>query len=275
MGLVGDVMAGLVELAFPALCYWCERPLRPSSEDFCPACDAALTADRGPHCPRCTDQLVPHVVPDRIGCGRCRHLDLQFDACVRLGPYQHLWKGAVLRCKHANGELLAEALGRLLARQHAVRLREWGCAMVVPVPLHWTRRLARGYNQAAALAAGLAQSVGLPCALWALRRTRSTPPQTERTYEQRSSNVRGAFALAVDSSRFRGQTVLLVDDVYTSASTLNECARLLRRAGAVRVVAAVVAHGKLADVPTINSPATKSTDWEPSGSWATSATQAD
>jgi ComF family protein len=252
MSLAGEVLAGLVELAFPALCCCCGRPLGPGTADFCPACCAALTADAGPHCPRCADRLGPFEAADTTGCARCRHLRWHFDASVRLGPYQHFWKYVVLRCKHLGGELLAEALGGLLASQHAQRWSELAGAagaavVVVPVPLHWTRRLLRGYNQAAALATGLARRRGWPCEPWALRRTRSTGWQSERTFEQRSANVRGAFALAVAPARIQGRVVILVDDVYTSGSTLSECARLLRRAGAVRVVAAVVAHGQNPD----------------------------
>jgi predicted amidophosphoribosyltransferase len=116
------------------------------------------------------------------------------------------------------------------------------CHLVVPVPLHWRRRLARGYNQAERIARPLARRLGLPC-VGALRRRRPTPPQTALARRQRRRSVADAFApVARHRGALAGRRVLLVDDVVTTGATLEAAARCLRRAGAAVVVAVAVAR---------------------------------
>jgi ComF family protein len=162
---------------------------------------------------------------------------------VRVGPYNGLLRQLILRLKRAAGEGLAEQLGSLWAECAGARLSETGAEAVVPVPLHWWRRLARGYNQSAALARALADRLRLPCRTGWLRRVRHTPFQTSQTSSARRENVRQAFrARAV--AGLRGRSVLLVDDILTTGSTAGEAARALRAAGAARVVVAVLARAQ-------------------------------
>ena len=112
---------------------------------------------------------------------------------------------------------------------------EW----LVPVPLHWTRRLARGYNQSHLIARRLTRRRARICTdLVRIRRTRLQPAVA--TPAARARNVAGAFAVRADH-RFSGRTVCLIDDIKTSGATLNECARVLKEAGAARVYAVVLA----------------------------------
>jgi ComF family protein len=145
--------------------------------------------------------------------------------------------------KHRSGELLAEVVGALWAEQTEARLREVRADIVVPVPLHWRRRLARGYNQSEALARAVADRLGLPCRPSLLRRVRHTPQQTQQSPAGRRDNVRGAFAARLGRA-FAGKSILLVDDVMTTGSTASEAARALREDGAARVVVAVLARAQ-------------------------------
>jgi ComF family protein len=115
--------------------------------------------------------------------------------------------------------------------------------VIVPVPLHWQRRWSRGFNQSEELARALARELKIPCRPAALRRTRATPLQTTSTIAQRRANVRGAFA-ARDVKDIAGKTVVLVDDVMTSGATASEAARALRTLKPVRIIVAVLAHGR-------------------------------
>ncbi|MCI0586915.1 MAG: ComF family protein [Planctomycetes bacterium] len=117
--------------------------------------------------------------------------------------------------------------------------------LVVPVPLHPRKRRERGFNQSEVLARDLADRLGLRCRDL-LRRTRETAPQGSPTTLSRVRNVEGAFGLARGGRpRLEGAVLLLVDDVMTSGATLSACARVLRRAGARRVVAVAAARGGL------------------------------
>jgi ComF family protein len=136
---------------------------------------------------------------------------------------------------------LAEVLGEVWAEQTGPRIRELKPAVVVPVPLHWWRRWARGFNQSESLARTLAAGLALPFFPTVLRRVRNTPYQTRQTPSVRRDNVRNAFMVRSKTPIVR-KTVLLVDDVLTTGSTASEAARALRAAGAERVVVAVLAH---------------------------------
>ncbi len=175
------------------------------------------------------------------GCPACRDRGFRFDATIRLGPYDGRLRDAVLRMKSAPGEALAEMAGRLLADERRDALKAAGVGVVVPVPLHWRRRWARGYNQAEAIARELAARLGLPCLPRALRRVWPAPQQAQPSATARRENVRGAFRVAPRASG-PGRAVLLVDDVMTTGSTAGEAARVLKEAGAAKVVVAVLAR---------------------------------
>jgi ComF family protein len=150
-------------------------------------------------------------------------------------------RDAVLRTKFLAGEGLADLLGRMFAECRGEALRSAEIDLVVPVPLHWWRKWTRGYNQSDAIARELAAALQVPFAPRLLRRVKWTTQQIQPTREARRENIKGAFRVS-NSARLLGKTVLLVDDVMTTGSTLGEAARMLRNAGADRVVVAVLAR---------------------------------
>jgi ComF family protein len=237
-----DLAHGLLQVLYPNLCVVCRTPLPAEHGPFCDSCRTLLTTDPHVACPRCAASVGPHVPLDD-GCTHCRGRPLCFSAARRLGPYEGLRRDVVLRLKHVGGEGLAEHLGGLWGGHAAAAFARLGAQVIVPVPLHWWRRWRRGYNQSEALARGLANRLGLPCRPRWLRRVRHTPPQTAQTATGRLDNVRGAFR-ARPRAGLAGATVLLVDDVLTTGSTCREAAQALLRAGAARVVAAVLARAE-------------------------------
>jgi ComF family protein len=237
--LLRDLGRGLLHLAYPRVCLLCTRPSGIGAGHFCAECRSALLDDPHPTCPRCASTLGPNLQPS-TDCGRCRGQSFAFERVIRLGPYQGVRRDAVLRMKHGHHEGLADAVGELWSAGAIDPLKAVGAGAVVPVPLYWRRRWLRGYNQAAALAAALASGLQIPLADRWLRRVRATPIQSGGR-DARRTNVRGAFRAKAEP-RFKGQTVLLVDDVLTTGSTASTAARALRDAGAARVVVAVLAH---------------------------------
>lgn len=231
---------GLFHLVYPNLCWTCRQPLPIDQPPFCESCRTSLLAEPHATCPRCGATVGPFVdLSD--GCTHCRDHRFAFDRVVRLGPYDGLLREVVLRLKNLQGDGLAEAIGELWARQMEQQLSALGATVVVPVPLHWWRRWRRGYNQSEALAHAVAAVLRVPCRTL-LRRIRPTPPQHHQTsLTARRDNVKGAFALRRRGS-LAGETVLLVDDVMTTGSTVHEAARPLRAAGANRVIVAVLAR---------------------------------
>jgi ComF family protein len=175
------------------------------------------------------------------GCPACRDQAFAFERAFRLGPYDGRLREGVLRIKSSAGEPLAEMFGRVVAEVIGPRLLMGRVEVVVPVPLHWRRRWARGYNQAEAIARELAGAVGAPHEPGWLRRVRPVAQQLQPSAAARRENVRGAFR-ATAGARAAGRRVLLVDDVMTTGSTAGEAARVLRAAGAAGVVVAVLAR---------------------------------
>src|SRR5260221_742504 len=231
---------GLRHLVMPGVCRACHQLLPIDATDFCANCLPLFTIDPLASCPRCCSTVGPHVdLGD--GCVVCRKESFAFERAIRFGPYQGVLRDLILRMKQPGQEGLADAVGTCWAERAEVRLRDLGADLVVPVPLHWRRRWRRGYNQSEALAQAIARRLALPCHPSALRRRRATPPPTTLSPTDRRQNLKGAFAVrsGVD---LKGKTVLLIDDVMTSGSTVSEAAKAFRAAGAKAVVAAVLAH---------------------------------
>ncbi|HEY1188060.1 MAG TPA: phosphoribosyltransferase family protein [Gemmata sp.] len=146
-----------------------------------------------------------------------------------------------MRLKFVAGEGLGDLLGRTFAEERAALLRGAGADLVVPVPLHWWRKWMRGYNQSAALAREIAASLGRPFEPHLLRRVRYATQQAQPTRAARLVSMKDVFRVR-PGARLGGKTVLLVDDVMTTGSTVSAVARALLSAGAGRVVVAVLAR---------------------------------
>jgi ComF family protein len=138
----------------------------------------------------------------------------------------------IRRHKYGLDQSIGRALAEYLPAELPIESDEIN--LVIPVPLHRRRLWWRGFNQAAILAAEIARRIGAPLDTAALIRMRPTPPQTARSHDDRTRNVRGAFAVP-KPARVLGRRVLLVDDVMTTGATADECARTLLRAGAACV----------------------------------------
>jgi ComF family protein len=228
----------LLDLVFPPRCLVCLAP--PADRDFfCGRCQQELFADPHLTCPRCAATVGPYSLQENE-CSACRQHPPAFDAAVRLGVYDGALEQAVLRIKSAFHEGLAERLGHRLAETQHPRFSAMSLHAIVPVPLHWRKRLRRGYNQSAALAFGLGQRLGVPVRSRWLSRTKPTPEQRSMaSAAARRANVQGAFRAR---DRLDNLCILLVDDVMTTGATASEAARALKKAGAARVGVAVLAR---------------------------------
>ena len=156
-----------------------------------------------------------------------------FDTVMALGNYHDELRSAVLRIKLPAGETLANTMGRLLAHQCRAALEQFAPTAIVAVPMHWTRRIARGMNNPELLAAAVGKALGVRVAWRGLVRRRRTAHQNELLPEHRAENVRGAFRVGL-GRHFRQDRVLLIDDVLTTGSTANEAAGVVRRGCAAR-----------------------------------------
>lgn len=217
---------------------------RPGDGMFlCEECRGRLAADCGERCRRCGARLAQAA----DACAWCRSHELRFDAVAALGRYEGLLRSVVLRMKRHHGEPLAQAMGRLLVIARGEMLREFQADAIVPVPLHWSRRLARASNSPDVVAKCLARQLGVPLHQ-ALCRTRKTKPQRDLRVRERFHNLRGALAARAGYD-IRGLRVLVVDDILTTGATGSAAAEALKKAGATAVAVAVLARAEGSDSP--------------------------
>ena len=229
---------GLSHLLWPPVCDICQQSIADAGERLCRQCwDELLTCMAGDYCPRCGRDASRYGLVAGA-CGACHSERLHFDGIARVGVYTEALQRMILAFKHDRSEF-AGVLGRLGdAALQGSRFRN-EVELLVPVPLHWTRRLLRGYNQSHLIARRLRPPTArISTDLVRVRRTRFQPQVA--TPAARARNVAGAFVVR-DRHPFADRAICLVDDIKTSGATLNECARTLKEAGAVRVYALVLA----------------------------------
>ena len=223
--------AGLVDLIFPPACVYCRR----LGSHFCRPCQQTAQFLGDAICVRCG---IPAAV--RCTCAACRPLPpgplcgmrgaVRYQGPVRFAIHAFKYRGMT--------DLAAPLAGYLVAYLEAYPL---AVDYLVPVPLHEERLAFRGYNQSELLATTLGKARGLPVRTDLIARTRHTQPQVQLKARQRRTNMHEAFA-PLQAGCLRGETVLLIDDVGTTGSTLNACAVALQEAGAGDIWALTVAR---------------------------------
>ena len=241
------IPARWLDFLYPPACALCGDPLR-DGRYLCRGCRDGLPRIEIPFCIQCGDPLAGFVPEDAL-CSQCRGLEFAFDfaraaasAHEQTRALMHAFKYGRQLHLHRELALLTEEVWNDPRVSSQVN-PPW---ILVPVPLHWRRRRWRWFNQSYEIAKSLSQRRKLRCEQ-ALRRTRFTGQQTLLPRSARLANLRGAFQLSRREKRVRSlkdQPILLVDDVFTTGSTAEECARVLvEEGGAEKVVVLTVLRG--------------------------------
>ena len=205
--------------------------LEQSVLDFLSKIDEEKTDDKKPT--HSTAAKPPHPQT----CASCRSRTFHFTHNRALFAYEDLVRDLIRDIKFRQRKHIAEGLGRLWGELAAKQIPAG--TMLVPLPMHKKKRRKRGFDQAEILAKALSAATG---AIYTpiLERTQNTPPQSGLHPRQRAENVRGAFRIKPDHNA-NGQNYILIDDIYTTGASLNECARVLKAGGAAEVSAMTLA----------------------------------
>ena len=202
---------------------------------LCPGCKKEVH-EQGAWCPVCLDQiLAPRTINGR------KHGLVALDSCQVICEYAGVLKRLIHDMKFRRQQKYGIYL-RWLLQQYASEHECVSGALVIPVPLHKERLQERGYNQTEAIFKNWTRGKNMEWMPELLLRTRYTIPQWELTLAERKGNMKNAFMI-VWPERIENRNIILVDDIITTGITLDECAKVLRKAGAKKVQALVIASG--------------------------------
>ena len=232
----------LLELLFPSFCLGCKK----EGTYLCNDCKSTLEISQYHYClcNKNPQRLPPGAKKET--CSRCQ--DKALSGLYFALPYQEkfLTRKLIYQFKYEpHIRALAKTLAGVLA-EHLIITQSnmdhtWTGSILVPVPMELKKLKNRGYNQAEQLARELSSIVKTPCIVDALVKIKKTPPQTKLSAKDRQKNVQGAF-LIKKPGQIRGKKIFLVDDVYTTGATMEECAHILKAAGAKKVWGIAIAR---------------------------------
>jgi ComF family protein len=237
--LIRPFVRTVIELFYPSNCVGCGYPQSPG-EQLCHGCRKGLTRITFPFCQSCS-RPFEGVFSAEFRCPSCADRDLGFECAVATFRAGGLLRELIHRFKYSGQYHLRTLLAELLMEGFADERLRNPIDLIVPVPLHPTRQRERGYNQSEALSQIVSKKRGIPMSN-ALKRQIPTETQTQFDRKRRMQNLRNAFILR-ENSDVHGKSLLLLDDILTTGSTLAECAQVLRNAGAGSIRAVTVARG--------------------------------
>jgi predicted amidophosphoribosyltransferase len=249
MSVLGaELWRSALDFAFPPECIGCYVDLPEETGPslgqrllWCSECREKICNQPENCCPSCGAERNPAKFPGGR-CSLCRGMKLHFEFSVCVGNYTGVMQDLIVRLKGTFDEVLALQFGRLLGQRIAMNPLPLECDMIVTTPTHWWNRFRRPSFLVGVIAEGVAGQVGLPIEGNALHCIKRTKKQGLLSTPQRFENVAKAFGVS-NPKVVAGKSVLLIDDVVTSGATANQIAKVLKRAGARRVVIGALARG--------------------------------
>ena len=236
-----EIKSRVIGLCYPPRCPGCDAILltKDRALGFCGECRKKIVVVKERFCMKCGKQLPDSREEYCEDCGRAEHAFVEGRAVF---GYEGVMKAAMYRFKYGNRRGYAGIFAAWAVRAHGSWIREKQPDVIVPVPLYFRKRQQRGYNQALVWGAALGEKLNLAVDGRALFRVRPTRPQKELDPVGRSVNLERAFFARREP--VAGKTVFLVDDIYTTGSTMDEAAETLLEAGAARVFALSICTGR-------------------------------
>ena len=230
----------LIDFILPLRCLICGKIMR-TQGCICPECFENINFITRPYCQQCGTPLNGDTDDiEGLCCVACLNKKNYFRLCRSAVEYDNFSKKIILDFKFRdhleNKKLLAQWM--FLAGKD---IFDKGADLIIPVPLYFTRLFSRKYNQSAILARELSKLSKLPADYKTLKKKRNTLPQVQCNGDKRRTNVKNAFQV-VNPDKIKGKRIVLIDDVYTTGTTLRECSKVLLKAGAKSIDILTVAR---------------------------------
>lgn len=236
--LLSRLYAGFLDLLYPRRCPVCSEIVMPRGNLICPGCMEKLSFVRRPVCKCCGKETAGS---EAEYCCDCTRHSRSFDSGMALINYDDTAGRSMAQIKYHGRREYLDFYAEAIFRRFSPAICRISPDCIIPVPVHKSRLRKRGFNQAEELAERLSKRTGIPVRNEFLKRTRKTLPQKALDPAARLKNLEQAFECAPLPAQIR--TVLLIDDIYTTGSTAEACARALKQAGARRVVPVVISIG--------------------------------
>ena len=225
----------ILDILFPRRCPVCGEIVKPAGSLICPSCFQELSFVKNPTCKKCGKEILNETLEF---CESCVTHPRSFEYGAALLNYNETARESMVKIKYKNKREYLDFYGAAMAVRFENTIRRMVVDVIVPIPIHRSRRRKRGFNQAEILAKVIGERLGVPVASDALVRSKKTLPQKELSASERLRNLSGAFTMGKLDGSVR--SVLLVDDIYTTGSTIEACTQVLKKAGIETVFFAVI-----------------------------------
>lgn len=228
----------ILECIYPKRCPLCHDIIMPKGKRICAKCRTTIRILTEPRCKKCSKKL--ERVEDEY-CFDCAHTSHHFEEGYGVFAYDRVMQRSMSYFKFHGRREYGEFYGEMLIRFGATAIKRFNPQILIPVPLHQKKRRNRGYNQAEIIGRVLNQGFSIPIRTDLVKRVKNTKAQKELNHKARRKNLHGAFEAAPEVGRY--QRVLIVDDIYTTGSTIDAIAGELRKQGVKEVFFIAVCIG--------------------------------
>lgn len=219
----------VIDTLFPKSCPLCDKTMGRGLR-ICRSCENKVHYIEEPKCKKCGKQLSEEEVEYCLDCRTAKHV---FNTGIAAFLYDDTISKSIYRFKYHNRRTYAEYYGKAIAEKYEKQIRRWRADVIIPVPIHEKKRIKRGYNQAELIAEEIGKQLGIKVDCKYLERTVNTKPQKEMDKAGRKKNLENAFKIRYNIVEYK--KIILVDDIYTTGSTIDGCARVLMEGGATEV----------------------------------------
>lgn len=231
---LAEVLNDMSDVLFPPQCLGCAEILHTLNDQiFCPTCKEQIHLITGSICHICGTTFPDSPAESHL-CADCLEKKPYFSCARAVFSYENIILNAIHRFKYKRNISIGETLASFMTDFQFPNMDYADYSIILPVPLHIKRLRERGFNQSLILARAIGEKHQMPVDFSLLKRHKFTLTQTGSNKKERKQNIKGAFEVT-DKKKIAGKSIILIDDVYTTGATVNECAKTLIKAGAQKV----------------------------------------
>ena len=219
------ILEFVLNIIYPPRCILCEKIIPIKNNYICKKCSYEDYLIKGNRCQKCSRSLQHS---EKKLCKDCENQNLSYEKGFALFEYKGKIKGALYRLKYSRDKEVGKAFGNIISRYYKNEIQRLSIDLIIPVPIHPNKIRKRGYNQAQVIAKQISINLNIPLRNDVLIRIKDTKPQSKLSKKQRNNNLVDAFKLNKQINE-KVKNILIVDDIYTTGSTIENCCKVLKQ----------------------------------------------